>query len=364
MTEPITNLPHKLPAGIHAGPPPRQDDSDGFRKRLLWWFRQRLPQTDIQIAHLEVPKSNGYSNETTFVDLAIAGTTERYVLRRAPLRDPIFLGFDLSIERRTMQALAKASTAPVAEVRWFEEDVSILGASFFVMRHVDGRVPSDNPPYSAAGSGWIADATARQREQLWWNGLQTLSAVHRVDWKATGLQTPNASGAGPLSRDLEAFDALYRRGCAGHYRAILDEAHEFLSDRLPVEPEVRLCWGDARLGNLMFRDWTCVAVLDWEMSSIGMPEKDLAWWLLMDRYFHEGIGIPRMAGWPTHEETLRQYAAWVGRPLKDLPYYTVFAAYRSLVIYARFVALGLMPTVPSDLQPSARLLRRALDDAR
>src|SRR5690606_8522169 len=93
--------------------------------------------------------------------------------------------------------------------------------------------------------------------------------------------------------------------------------------------------GDARIGNMIFRDRRCVAVLDWEMATLGPPEMDLGWFLLLDRHHSEGIGVPRLAGLPGPAETVARYEERLGRRVAHLAFWELFAAWRFAVILRR-----------------------------
>jgi aminoglycoside phosphotransferase (APT) family kinase protein len=123
-----------------------------------------------------------------------------------------------------------------------------------------------------------------------------------------------------------------------------------------------LCWGDARHQNLLFRGARCVAVLDWEMASLGAPEKDVAFMLAASRTVEE-MGVSRLDGFRGREETIARYEVFSGRTLRHLDYYEGFALLCMLVIQARFARLGLMSAEPGPVEqnPVARLLRRFVD---
>src|SRR5439155_21392253 len=88
---------------------------------------------------------------------------------------------------------------------------------------------------------------------------------------------------------------------------------------------IALCWGDARLGNQIFAGQTCVAVLDWEMAHLGDPVADLAWWIALDRCFSEGVGAPRLAGFPDRDATIARWEQLTGRRARHFEYYEIFA---------------------------------------
>jgi aminoglycoside phosphotransferase (APT) family kinase protein len=82
-----------------------------------------------------------------------------------------------------------------------------------------------------------------------------------------------------------------------------------------------------------------VAVLDWEMTTLGDPMLDLAWWIFLDRHFHEGLPAPRMEGFPTREEMLSRYEERTGWKPHDLEFYEVFAGLRFAVVMMRVAAM-------------------------
>jgi aminoglycoside phosphotransferase (APT) family kinase protein len=94
-------------------------------------------------------------------------------------------------------------------------------------------------------------------------------------------------------------------------------------------------WGDARIGNIIFDGTRVAAVLDWEMVTVGSPEKDLAWAIFLDRHHSEGLGVPRLPGFPSYEEALAHYEALSGHRVRHLHYYQVFAGFRFAVVMMR-----------------------------
>jgi len=112
-----------------------------------------------------------------------------------------------------------------------------------------------------------------------------------------------------------------------------------IANRPDEDSDVVLCWGDSRVGNIIWDDFSPVAVLDWEMATLGQPELDLGWWLYFDRQFTEGLNVPRPPGFPTHEATVERYAELVGRPVRNLEYYEIFSGFRFAVIMCRLTDL-------------------------
>ncbi|MFN7952658.1 MAG: phosphotransferase [bacterium] len=311
--------------------------------KLAGWIAPRLGDVaEVTVEGLRVP-SAGLSNETVLFDLGYvrAGTrvVEPLVLRAQPTEHLVFPDYDLSVQRRVLEALA-GSPVHVPEVRWSSEDVALLGTPFYVMRRVAGVVPSDVPPYHAAGL--LREASPERRAAMWWAGIDELAAIHRLD--------PDALGLGFLEKRERAGDPLERE--LGYWSRYLDWAAEdrashtttraalaWLHERRPAMVRRRLCWGDARLPNLIFDGDRVVAVLDWEMAFLGEPTADLAWWLFLDWHHSEGYGIPRLAGLPSREETLARWERGVGLAVSDLGYWEVFAAMRFAVIMVRVASI-------------------------
>jgi aminoglycoside phosphotransferase (APT) family kinase protein len=96
-----------------------------------------------------------------------------------------------------------------------------------------------------------------------------------------------------------------------------------------------LNWGDARLSNVIYRAFRPVAVLDWEMATLGPAEVDLGWFLYFQRFFSEGLGVPDLPGFPAREAAIHGYEQLAGRTMDDLFYYEVFAAWRNATIMLR-----------------------------
>ena len=100
-----------------------------------------------------------------------------------------------------------------------------------------------------------------------------------------------------------------------------------------------LCWGDARLGNIIFRDSLdgIAAILDWEMAVLGNPVQDLAWFNYLDATFAEGLGMPRLEGLPSYAETIAQWERASGFTAANYDYYLIFAGMRYGLLLSRIM---------------------------
>ena len=343
--------------------------------RLERWLAARVPGAEaVRLGELR-RLSGGYSAETIVLEALVTSggreRAEKFVLRREmpepavyPVQAP---GLDVEIETqwRTMQALARQAPVPLASdaliplasdalvplapLIGFERDPGVVGAPFFVMGFVDGVVPSVAPPYAA--QGFFADAKPEERARLVEDGLRVLARIHSVDWRAAGFGwlTPPGVAAG-TARQLELWERYATRELAGREHPLMSEAFAWLRARLPRESErdLVLSWGDARIGNMIWRDFRCACVTDFENVAIAPRAFDLGWWLMFDRWSHESMGlVPRLAGEPTRDEQRALYEKHAGTSVGDTTYYEVLAAARYCAIVVRVmnrsVARGEMP---------------------
>lgn len=358
-------------------PAPRERDLERTRKDLAAWLSTRLPEArDLEVGPLEGPGTTGFSSDTLMFEArwrADAGVERReLVARLRPTGFGIFPEYDVGRQFRIQRALQDAETGvPVAPMHWLETDERFLGVPFYVMGRVEGRIPTDNPTYHAGG--WLTEVEPAEREALWWSGLEVLARIHRLDWGGLGLDLPGAAYAAHAGAALDGQLAYWERyldWLGGPVLELAAPALERLRGSRPrPEGPAALSWGDSRIGNMIFRDGRCRAVLDWEMAGLAPPEMDLGWWLFMDHHHSAGVGAPRLPGFPDRAATVARYAEHLGRPVRDLPWYELFAAFRFTAIMARVGQqlrhYGLLPA-DSDFEThntSSRLLESMLADA-
>jgi aminoglycoside phosphotransferase (APT) family kinase protein len=332
--------------------PVPQRDLELTRKRLIDWLSTRLEDaSDLRMSELSGPGATGFSSDTLMFDLAWKqGTRERreeLVIRLEPSGFRLFPTYDLGQQFRVLQGL-QGTDIPVPRVYWQEEDASVLGTPFFIMAKVDGSVPADSPSYHV--DGWVTELEPDGRAAVWWSGLEVLASIHKLDWRALGfdfLDDPSGETT-PLGRQLDFYRGYFEWAAQGKSYPTIEAGLEWLQKNRPPEPQpMAFCWGDSRLGNMIFRDKRCVAVLDWEMMTLGNPDQDIAWWLFFDRWHCEPAEVERLPGFPSREETVERYQEWSGHEVQHLEYYEAFGAMRFSVIWLRVVQLlgelGLLP---------------------
>ncbi|MGL6071039.1 phosphotransferase family protein [Craterilacuibacter sp.] len=285
------------------------------------------------------PPAQGYSNETWLIDAEFGAEPQRQqlVLRLAPAGSGLFPDYDLALQYRVMAALAD-SPVPVPGLYGFEEDASVLGRPFYLMRRIEGRVPNENPQYHI--QGWLGELDAGSLRRHWFAGIETAAQIARIDWRAHGLDTL-APGGDPVAVQLDELAAFltWTEAQARPY-PLIRRALAWLAAHRPASRRAALVWGDAKLGNLIFDDAGRVAAaLDWESAHIGDVLEDLAWFLVLDRSLSEGYAVPRLAHLPSREESIACWEAASSESAALLPWFELFAAARLAVIMARLGTL-------------------------
>ncbi|MEM0955086.1 MAG: phosphotransferase family protein [Pseudomonadota bacterium] len=336
-------------------PTPLVDDIDATRQRLEAWLSDRRG-FPVGISELSIPEATGMSNVTLMFDIHYdmdgEARTEACVGRLQPQTEaPLFPSYDLSLQYNIMDALGKQTSVPVPRMLGLEQSSEVLGVPFYVMKKTEGRIPTDMPPYNM--DGWMMhDIGPEQRERLWFAGIDTLAHFHQVDYRSLGLAALESDADGnALKQQLQYWRDYHDWGMQGEDNAICLAALDWLDANMPDVEVTKLCWGDARISNMIFtEDCNAVAaVLDWEMATLGDPLQDLAWYYYIDRCLSDGLGVERLPGLPGREETITRWQAITGMGTDSFDYYCVFAGLRFGLILARvMVATGQADQVHSN----------------
>lgn len=321
-------------------------DKSEYMDQLAAWLKAKLPGCEtLEILDASSPGGTGSSSELILLDLKWQGAGETHeeglVIRLEPQQGILLPDVDFSRQFELPRAVGVSGTVPVANMRFFEPSSEIFGTPFFVMDRIDGVAAADVPPYNAAG--WLAEAEPEFREKVWWNTIQTMADLHAIDVD-NKIYDPFKyadTARGEMEREIAYYESLYNWGRGDKRYSLVEDGLAYVKANLQDEEAYRLCWGDARMGNMMFdpKSGDCLAVLDWEMYSFGVPEKDIAYWINSDRFFSEGFGVPRLPGWPSYDETIAEYQRMTGYELKNMHYYEVFGMLRNLIIYIRLVSI-------------------------
>ena len=313
-------------------------------RSLAAWFAQRHPHArDVTVPDIGAPRASGYSNDTVFFRACWREAGEsheaRYVARIEPRRSPVYpqqtatTMASVELQHRVMQAVAHAGGVPVPPLAGYEPGTDLLGAPFYVMGFVDGDVPKDNPVYTS--EGFYVDAAPAERYRAIDDGLAVLAHLHAIDPRAAGLDWLTGGRDPGLDRQFGIFRRYADELLAGRSHPVLAHALAWLERESVAEGPAVLLWGDARPGNMIFRDFRCVAANDWEGAALGPSELDLGWWLMFDRFAHEDSALPRLEGEPSREEQIARYELHAGRRVHDVFWHEVFAAARFTIVMIR-----------------------------
>jgi aminoglycoside phosphotransferase (APT) family kinase protein len=302
----------------------------------------------------------GQSNPSFFLDWG----ARRFVLRKQPA-GPILKGAHaIDREYRVLEALAP-TPVPVPRPVLYHDDPALLGTAFYLMERVAGRVFTDTT---------LADLPTEERRPVWMALADTLADLHALRPGEVGLGDYGRPGS-YFERQLGRWDRQYCDSPSGPIPEI-KRLFDWLTAHLPPDDgRVSLCHGDYRLGNVMFHpeEPRAVAVLDWELSTLGHPLADLgfccmAWNTAPEEY--GGLLGTDLAGMglPSEAEFVAAYMAKARDPAPLLPFHKAFALYRFAVI---FVGIADRARAGSAADPEAarlgplavRFARRGLEGA-
>ena len=264
------------------------------------------------------PLAGGRSNPTFLLDAA----TGRYVLRSRPAGNPSPWAHRIDREVRVLTAL-EGSDIPVPPVLLHVADPSHFGEPFYLMPLIDGAAEED-PALPAL--------SPRQRISAYEQAIDILARLHRLSPGAiglTGFGSPGDYNRRQLSRWSEQVAA------DGNAPPALLELGSLLSRVLPPQSRTSIVHGDYRFGNMLFADGRVTAVLDWELSTLGDPFADLAYFLLAFDLPHDSPILPGLAGRSRSGSGIPAPAALIERYCRTtgavLP--VAWRAYRAFALY-------------------------------
>ncbi|WP_336206204.1 phosphotransferase family protein [Nonomuraea sp. LPB2021202275-12-8] len=305
------------------------------RPRLFAWLGRHLPDAGEPLSVSLI--AGGRSNLTYLIETR----ERRVVLRRPPLGHVLPTAHDMRREWRVISALAP-TPVPVPEPVAFCADEEVIGAPFYLMGYVEGEAVR-----SAEQLGEPAPERTRRLSQRL---AEVLAAIHAVDYREVGL-ADFGRPEGYLARQLERWGQQWERSKTEDLPAY-DRLAARLRERLPDGPAGTLVHGDYRLDNTLVRigpaELEILAVVDWEMSTLGDPLADLGLTLTywQDRGDEERAQIPvagdvtAAPGFMNAAEFAAHYAKISGRDISDLGFYVAFGNFKLAVIvqgiHARF----------------------------
>jgi aminoglycoside phosphotransferase (APT) family kinase protein len=340
-----------------------------------WLAGQLTAGADPVVSQLRTPPV-GQSSETVLFEATWTGdggpVTRRLVARVAPQRAdiPLFPHYDLPREYQAIRSVAEHTDAPVPEAVWLEGDASFLGSPFFVMGRVDGEAP---PDVSYLLDGWLARASAAEQRLLQESTIAAIGCLHAAPDPARHFAFLQFREAGdtPLRRHVAHAWKWYEyaAGLGGRF-PLIERGFRWVDDHWPArEGDTVLLWGDARIGNVLYRDFRPAALLDWEMAGLGSRELDLAWLVASHRVFADVLtqrGMPGMPHFLRLDDVAASYEAVTGHAAADMDFYLGYAAVQWAIVSAlanlRRVHFGqlVMPGDPQDLIFNRRWLEQVV----
>jgi len=335
-------------------------NSEVKQLRLKEWLTNKLPfAEELSINHLQ-RASGGFASLNHFFSLRYQEKgqwkRENLVIKQQPRNTPP--DYNLAMQFNTIRCLYD-SDVPVPKVYWLEEDSSVLGTPFFIMGKVEGEILDPQAP-GQQPHGLLYEASPERRTPLWNRALEVIVKINTLDWKTLGLSFLGVSeqGINALDRQIDFYES-HLRWAKVEPMSFFNRVFTWLRSNRYEPKYISLCWGDARPGNLMYRDDKVAAVLDWDMAHIGPPESDLAWFLTLDWLTSEecaGLRVPRWEGLPESKETITFYENMMGRNLDNFFYHEVFAMLRMCIIFAHVSRL--IPEIPSQYDAPKAALRK------
>lgn len=321
--------------------------------RLAGWLNRHV---DGFGGDMRVRQFVGGASNPTFMLSTDAGD---YVLRKKPPGQLLASAHQVDREYRVMAAL-RDTGVPVPVMRALCDDPDVIGTAFYVMNYLEGRIFRD---------ATLPDLTPAERSTVYDQLNATLAALHSVDHRAVGLEDYGRP-TGYFERQIARWTKQYRGAETEHVPAMEALIAE-LPARLPADEAVAIAHGDYRLENVMFHptEPRLIAVLDWELSTIGHPLADLGYngfmWHSTSPSWGTLDGVDfATSGIPTEDDYVAAYCQRTGRSgIEDWSFYLAFAVFRlasiSQGVYARALA-GTTPNAGEAINGCPALAEQAL----
>lgn len=302
-----------------------------FDEAPLWrYLQQQLDDFSLpaQLRQFQ----GGQSNPTYLIETA----NKKFVLRKKPPGKLLPSAHLIEREYRILRALPEA--VPVPRARVLCEDASIIGTPFYVMDHVEGRVISNVA---------LPNLTPDERRAIYTDYARIGAQLHAVDYKACGLGD-FGKPEGYVTRQLDRWTKQYLASKIED-NADMNELIAWLGAHLPANDETSIVHGDYRIGNTILHSTEprIIAVLDWELATLGHPLSDLAYACMFYRIPPSDQGSGGLAGLdiaalgiPGEQQFLELYCKFSGRDrIPDWTFFLSFAYFRMAAItqgvYAR-----------------------------
>jgi aminoglycoside phosphotransferase (APT) family kinase protein len=296
---------------------------------------------------LSVEQFRGGQSNPTF-KLTTPG--RNYVMRRKPAGKLLPSAHAVDREYRVISALA-GSEVPVPKTYGLCQDDAVIGSAFYVMDCVDGRVFWD---------GAVPEMDNAGRAKIYWELNRVIAALHKVDYSARGLADYGKPG-NYFARQIARWTKQYQASETETIEA-MNRLIEWLPANIPGDDETTIVHGDFRIDNMVFHptEPRIVAVLDWELSTLGHPLADFSFhcmsWHVPPGAFRGLLGHDLAAlGIPLEKEYVAEYCRRVGRTPIDPDHWDFYMAYN--MFRAAGILQGIMKRVVDGTAASQHALQ-------
>lgn len=282
----------------------------------------------------------GQSNPTFWV----SDGAHEWVLRKKPPGSLLPSAHQVEREHRVLAAL-RDTDVPVAKVYALCEDPTVIGTAFYLMEHVRGRI---------FWNVQLPELAPSERSAIYDEVCRVLAAIHSVDLEEVGLSDYGKHG-GYVERQIRRWSEQYRSS-ETQTVASMDALLAYLPSHVPAGDETTLAHGDYRLDNLIFHpsEPRVLAVIDWELSTLGHPLADLAYTCML-----YDIAMPKVGGLlgvdfetsgiPSEARFVARYCELTGRAgVPDFAYYKAFSLFRLAAIAQGVYKRSLQGNASSD----------------
>ena len=292
------------------------------------WLRANV---DAGIGDLVVEQYQGGQSNPTY---RLTAGDRHYVLRRKPPGKLLPSAHAVDREFRVMSALA-GTGVPVAKMHALCEDDTVIGTAFYVMEYVEGRILWDPT---------LPGMTPRQRAAHYDELNRVIAALHLVDYAAIGLGDFGRTGS-YIERQVARWSKQYQAAGADRIEA-MDRLIDWLPSHIPEGDETSIVHGDYRLDNVIFHptEPRILAVLDWELATLGHPLSDFAYqvmaWRLSPQEFRGLKGADlKSLGIPSESDYVAAYCRRTGRTgIPHFEFYLIFNMFRiAAILHGVFV---------------------------
>ena len=296
---------------------------------------------------LQIEQFEGGQSNPTYLLTASCGS--RFVLRRKPPGKLLPSAHAVDREFAVTRAL-HSSGFPVARPRLLCDDETVIGTPFFVTEYVEGRVFWEQS---------LPELSKEMRAPIWHEMCRLIATLHKTDYRAIALETFGKPG-NYCERQIARWSKQYRASETARIQA-MDNLIEWLPRNVPPPSYDCIVHGDFRLDNMIFHPTRpeILAVLDWELSTLGDPLADFAYhclsWHVPPGHFRGIAGLDLAAlGLPTEHEHLTRYCQLTGRDEIDAAHWDFYIAYNLFRIAA--ILQGIMKRVVEGTAASTQAL--------